>query len=105
MIDGHVVPEHLRSVVLLARMRDLTPADQVAQVLALFVPPIDPSSRRWVALCDALDHYDHATRAGADDLTTARHRVDSAASAVLGLDPQHPTTSSREETGDTHPRP
>ncbi|WP_239344689.1 MULTISPECIES: hypothetical protein [unclassified Frankia] len=79
------VPEHLRPVVLLARMRDLAPADQMAQVLGRFVPPIDPASRRWAALCDALEHYDRTDRAGTGDLTTARHQVDAAASAVLGL--------------------
>lgn len=80
------VPEHLRSVVLLARMRDLAAADQVAHVLSLFVPPIDPSSRQWAALCDALDTYDRAERAGTGDLATSCQRVDAAASAVLGLD-------------------
>ncbi|WP_239335932.1 hypothetical protein [Frankia sp. CiP3] len=48
------VPEHLRPVVLLARMLDLAPADQVMRVLGQFIPPIDPASRRWAALCTAL---------------------------------------------------
>ncbi|ETA03173.1 hypothetical protein CcI6DRAFT_01328 [Frankia sp. CcI6] len=85
------VPEHLRPVVLLAGMRKLVPADQIAQVLGLFVPPIDPASRRWAALCDALDAYDHAERVGAGHLTAARHQVDAAASAVLGLADPYPT--------------
>ncbi|WP_035753819.1 hypothetical protein, partial [Parafrankia discariae] len=89
-IARHAVPENLRPVVLLARMRHLVPADQVAQVLGLFVPPIEPSPHRWAALCDALDTYDRAQRAGAGDLATARQRVDSAASAVLGLDQPRP---------------
>jgi hypothetical protein len=84
------VPEHLRPVVLLARMRDLAPADQVAQVLDMFVPPLEPTSRRWAALCDAVDTYDRAERTGAGDLATARQQVDSAASAVLGLDRPQP---------------
>ncbi len=84
------VPEHLRPVVLLARMRHLAPASQVTQVLDLFVPPIEPTSRRWAALCDAVDTYDRAERTRAGDLTTARHHVDSAASAVLGLDQPPP---------------
>lgn len=117
------VPEHLRPVVLLARMRDLAPVDQMVQMLGLFVPPIDPASRRWAALCDALDTYDRTKRAGTGDLTTARHQVDAAASAVLGLagpcptqrtpgqdegapvtlaSLHHPATS---DTGQTDPRP
>ncbi len=79
------VPKNLRPVVLLASMRDLAPADQVAQVLGLFVPPIDPASPRRTALCDALDTYERIERTGTGDLTTARHQVDAAASAVLGI--------------------
>ncbi|ORT93098.1 hypothetical protein UK99_20430 [Frankia casuarinae] len=117
------MPEHLRPVVLLARMRDLAPADQVTRVLGLFVPPIDPASPRWAALCTALDTYDRATQAGTVDLTALRRQVDAAASAVLGLAGARPAqrTPSRHkgvpvtlaslhhsvarDTGQTNPRP
>ncbi|WP_054569576.1 hypothetical protein [Frankia sp. R43] len=75
---SYTVPPALRTIVLLARMRDALPPTQLASLLATFVPPTAPTAPEWTDLCSALDAYDQAAQLG---LSTeeARNQVDTAA--------------------------
>ncbi|ORT46681.1 hypothetical protein [Frankia sp. KB5] len=107
MTPPRTVPPTLRPVVLLARMRDLLPPTELADVLAAFIPPIDPAGAAWIDLCAALDAYDHAADQGLD-LDEAGQQVDIAAmiagSGVDGLPPSA-TNNGRRITAFTQLRP
>ncbi len=77
----HRVPVTLRSVILLARMRELIPQAELTSVLSLRTPPIDPTSHEWAALTSALDAYNHAEQACLG-LDAARSLIISAAMAL-----------------------
>ncbi|KJE19326.1 hypothetical protein FF36_06402 [Frankia torreyi] len=91
----NAVPEHLRPVVLLARMRTELPPERVLAALLFFDPPIDPDGAAWHALCQAVDAYDTTAPA---DLSAARWRINVAAAAVL-----RPTGPTAPPTPPTHP--
>ncbi|ORT46684.1 hypothetical protein [Frankia sp. KB5] len=77
----HTVPPALRPIVLLARMHDLLPPEQLASLLASFTPPLDPTEPDWTDLCSALETYDQAERLGLN-LDEARAQVDAAATIL-----------------------
>lgn len=84
-MTAHVplVPVALRPIVLIARMAALptvTP-EEIARMLVMFTPPIDPASPEWAALRAALDRYDAAQNQAC--LDAARIQVNIAAVALL----------------------
>ncbi|KPM50350.1 hypothetical protein ACG83_40745 [Frankia sp. R43] len=87
------VPVILRPVVLIARMAalpEVTPPADIARMLAMFTPPIDPTSPEWAALRAALDHYDDAQ--DPVRLDAARQQIIIAAETLLAY-PTDPGTA------------
>ncbi|ABW12418.1 hypothetical protein Franean1_3001 [Parafrankia sp. EAN1pec] len=78
----HSAPPSLRSIILTARLSHLIPPAELARILGLFAPPVNPQSREWRALDAALDAYDHAAQSQID-LESAHALVNTAARALL----------------------
>ncbi|CUU59187.1 hypothetical protein Ga0074812_12577 [Parafrankia irregularis] len=104
-----LVPVALRPIVLTARMAalpEITPPGDIARMLALFTPPIDPASPEWTALRAALDRYDAAQNQASRD--AARTQIHIAAvilltSATSATSPHHvPTQRTPRNPGVAH---
>ncbi|WP_157734209.1 hypothetical protein [Frankia sp. AvcI1] len=69
----------------------MLPSARLADLLATFAPPVDPTAPEGTDLCSALDAYDQAARFGLS-AEEARNEVDAAAVIFHlrcgGADPQ-----------------